>query len=91
VEKRRSGGMAQIKSQFGTGWVVCGNAEKLLLNEEPADWEEEASVMLAQETKHFQVPEFLSAGSVSPKKMHFLQELQRMSVQDECHILQGGS
>ncbi len=32
VEKRRSGGMAQIKSQFGTGWVVCGNAEKLLLN-----------------------------------------------------------
>ncbi len=53
--------MVLFKSQFGTGWVVYGNAEKLLLNEEPADCEEEASVMLAQETKHFQVPEFLSA------------------------------
>jgi hypothetical protein len=61
VEKRRSGGMALFKSQLGTGWVMSDNAEKLLLNEEPADWEEEASMMLAQETKHFQVPEFLSA------------------------------
>ncbi len=61
VEKRRSGGMALFKSQFGTRWVMSGNAEKLLLNEELADWEEEASMMLEQETKHFQVPEFLPA------------------------------
>jgi hypothetical protein len=32
VEKIRSGGMALFKSQFGTGWVMSGNAEKLLLN-----------------------------------------------------------
>jgi hypothetical protein len=40
-------GIVLFKSQFGTGWVVSGNAEKLLLNEEPPDWKEEASVMLA--------------------------------------------
>ncbi len=46
--------MALFKSQFGTGWIVSGNAEKLLLlGGELAEWEKETSVLLAQETKHF--------------------------------------
>jgi hypothetical protein len=32
VETRRSGGMALFKSQFGTGWIASGNAEKLELS-----------------------------------------------------------
>ncbi len=41
VEKRRSGGMVLFKSQLGTRWVMSGNAERLLRNEELADWEED--------------------------------------------------
>jgi hypothetical protein len=62
VETRRSGGMALFKSQFGTGWIASGNAGTL----EPATREEDeigndVLVLVAQENKHFQTPEFLSA------------------------------
>ncbi len=60
VEISRLEGMALFKSQFGTGWIASGNTEKLLTPErEPEELEEEAAVLVTQETKHFQVPEFL--------------------------------
>ncbi len=62
VEARRSGGMSLFKSQFGTGWMASGNAggiEPLAEQEKEAD--EGALVLVAQESKHFQTPEFLSA------------------------------
>jgi hypothetical protein len=62
VEARRSGGMALFKSQFGAGWMASGNAGGI---ESPAGQEKEvdggALVLVAQESKNFQTPEFLSA------------------------------
>ncbi len=62
VEIRRAGGMALFKSQFGTGWMASGNAggiETPLSQGEECD--EGALVLVAQEGKNFQTPEFLSA------------------------------
>ena len=62
VEVRRAGGMALFKSQFGTGWMVSGNAGRTgtpLGQEEECD--EGALVLVTQEGKNFQTPEFLSA------------------------------
>ncbi len=62
VEIRRSGGMALFKSQFGTWWMASGNAGGI---DAPADQgkeiDEGALVLVAQEGKNFQIPEFLSA------------------------------
>ncbi len=61
VEARRSGGMTLFKSQLGTGWIASGNAGGI---EPPAEQEKEVEegilVLVAQESKHFQTPEFLS-------------------------------
>jgi hypothetical protein len=62
TEVRRAGGMALFKSQFGTGWMASGNAggiESLLSQSE--EGKESALVLVAQESKNFQTPEFLSA------------------------------
>ncbi len=62
VEVRRAGGMALFKSQFGMGWMASGNAGGI---ETPSNQEKEANegalVLVAQESKNFQTPEFLSA------------------------------
>jgi hypothetical protein len=62
MEVRRAGGMALFKSQFGTGWMASGNAGRI---EAPLSQVEEdekgALVLVAQESKNFQTPEFLSA------------------------------
>ncbi len=54
--------MALFKSQFGTGWMASGNAGGI---ETPLSQGEEdnegALVLVAQEGKNFQTPEFLSA------------------------------
>jgi hypothetical protein len=54
--------MALFKSKFGTGWMASGNAGGI---ETPLGQSEEdresALVLLAQESKNFQTPEFLSA------------------------------
>jgi hypothetical protein len=62
TEVRRSGGMALFKSQFGTGWMASGNAGGIetLLSQDEED-KESALVLVAQESKNFQTPEFLSA------------------------------
>jgi hypothetical protein len=62
VEVRRAGGMALFKSQFGTGWMASGNAGGIgtsLSQDEECD--EGALVLVTQEGKNFQTPEFLSA------------------------------
>jgi hypothetical protein len=54
--------MALFKSQFGTGWMASGNASGI---ETPLsrgeEYDEGALVLVTQEGKNFQTPEFLSA------------------------------
>jgi hypothetical protein len=54
--------MALFKSQFGTGWMASGNAGGIEtpLNQSEED-KESALVLVTQESKNFQTPEFLSA------------------------------
>jgi hypothetical protein len=62
VEIRRAGGMALFKSQFGTGWMASGNAGGIeMLVSQGKECDEGALVLVAQEGKNFQTPEFLSA------------------------------
>ncbi len=62
VEVRRAGGMALFKSQFGTGWMVSGNAGGIETpSNQGEEGNEDALVLVAQESKNFQTPEFLSA------------------------------
>jgi hypothetical protein len=62
TEVRRAGGIALFKSQFGTGWMASGNAGGIetLLNQSEED-KDGALVLMTQESKNFQTPEFLSA------------------------------
>ncbi len=54
--------MALFKSQFGTGWMASGNAGGIETpSNQGEEGNEEALVLVAQESKNFQTPEFLSA------------------------------
>ncbi len=48
VETRRSGGMALLKSQFGTGWIAAsGNAEKFVPPARGLEkWDMDATVLV---------------------------------------------
>jgi hypothetical protein len=62
TEVRRAGGMALFKSQFGTGWMASGNAGGMeATSSQDGECEDDALVFVAQESKNFQTPEFLSA------------------------------
>ncbi len=62
TEVRRAGGMALFKSQFGTGWMASGNAGGIeAIPSQSEECKDNALVLVAQEGKNFQTPEFLSA------------------------------
>ncbi|MFN9982658.1 MAG: hypothetical protein ACK53Y_22205, partial [bacterium] len=62
TEVRRAGGLALFKSQFGTGWMASGNAGGMeAVPSQSEGCEDDALVLVTQESKNFQTPEFLSA------------------------------